>query len=441
MLGTGWAARTMRAAVILLALGASSIAQAALFVIEEPLALRWDQPRSGTHRRVSAGADLPTEREKPFIPGLDPIWAPGIQHSVDLDARSSLGIGGGAAVNRVDGLSILAREVIENRGAWVPSLLFYEGYGTESKEWSGAAELRMRPGARHVNIGARWADETSAFLHPRSILTAQESFAAASLLREDFFDYLNRRSRAAFITWTPSPGTGLELLRSQEEHHSLERVVSRYGPFGGHKRFRTNPAIEEGDWSLLRLRGSLSQSRRRRLEDDTPGRSISIEAQWAGGAIGRGGTFTRLWAEHRGGASLTPNQSVGYRVSGGFTPVGDRREDGSRLPAQWQFQAGGIGSLRGHKFQEFRGDRLGLATLEYSIDPGDAIKTVLFLDGGMAWNEANDVSGGIAGSGPLALDGGIGVALGTQGLRVDVARDLRKQRAPARVTARLSLPY
>ena len=68
--------------------------------------------------------------------------------------------------------------------------------------------------------------------------------------------------------------------------------------------------------------------------------------------------------------------------------VYDVRDDGSKLPVQWEFQAGGIGTLRGHEFQQFHGDRTALATVEYSIDTGESIKTALFLDSGLAWNES-----------------------------------------------------
>ena len=122
----------------------------------------------------------------------------------------------------------------------------------------------------------------------------------------------------------------------------------------------------------------------------------------------------------------------------GGTVQGSLGEDESRLPRQWQFQAGGVGSLRGHDFQEFQGDRLALASLEYGVDVGANVAPVLFVDGGMAWNESKNANGGIAGSGPMALDGGIGLLLGADGLRIDIARDLRKERAPARVTVRLA---
>lgn len=151
--------------------------------------------------------------------------------------------------------------------------------------------------------------------------------------------------------------------------------------------------------------------------------------------------FTRVWLEHRGEARLTPAQGIGYRFAAGMTPRGAAPSDGSRLPRQWQFEAGGIGSLRGTKDGHFQGDRLALATAEYVLHFSPEFQTALFLDSGKAWDQSNDRSGGIAGSGRLALDGGVGVRVGNDGLRIDVARDLRAERASARVTVRLSTPY
>jgi outer membrane protein insertion porin family len=144
-----------------------------------------------------------------------------------------------------------------------------------------------------------------------------------------------------------------------------------------------------------------------------------------------------LWAEYRDHEEMGSTQGISFRLAGGTTTQGSFGADGSRLPRQWQFQAGGVGTLRGHPFQEFRGDRLVLATVEYGIEVGARARPVVFLDGGKAWNEIDAQSGGIGGSGPLALDGGVGVLLGADGFRLDVARDLRRERAPARVTVRL----
>ncbi|MBK8231625.1 MAG: BamA/TamA family outer membrane protein [Candidatus Eisenbacteria bacterium] len=399
----------------------------------------WEQWPSRTRAAAFDPNALPGDRQL-FLPRAEPFWLPGIQERWRLDRQADFGFGVGGSVNRVDGASVLSRQAILNDHPWRPSLDFYQGYGFGSERWSGAAEVRLHPGHQAWVVGGRWADETCAWFLPRTAITPEESVLGASVLREDFSDYLRRRGYQGFLRWAPGYDRGLQLTWAEENQESVERSVARYGPFGGNKRFRGNPEIESGDWSTLSVRAAWSEAPRR-LQESTPLRSLFVETQWGGGVLGDGRAFTRVWAEHRGSAYLSPSQSIGYRVGGGFAPVGIVDSTGSRLPTQWQFQAGGVGSLRGHKFREFVGDRTVLGTVEYQIDPADGFQTSLFIDTGLAWNESAAEGGGIGGSGPLALDGGIGLTLGTQGLRIDVARDLRKERAPARITARLSLPY
>lgn len=376
-----------------------------------------------------------------FVPGFDPPWAPFVQHERWVDRSTKLGFGVGADLHRVDGLSMLARQSIESR-PWVPSLSFYEGYGEASKRWSGAAEVRVKLGTPHLAIGMRAADETIPFFLPSQALESTENATAALFLREDYRDYLRRRGRAYFAEIRPARGQFLQLAWKDEEHDSLEREIARYGPFGGRKNFRENPAIHDGSWETLRLRAiSHIGSRKSRL-DWAPTPSVLADCEWIrnseGGAAGRS---VRVFAEHRGRVRLTPAQSIGYRVAGGWTPEGRRLEGASRLPEQWRFRAGGVGSLRGHRFQEFEGDRLALATIEYGVEVDEGLQPILFVDSGRAWNESERRAGGVGGSGPLEIDAGIGILLGKRGPRIDVARDLRKERAEAKVTLRLGLPY
>lgn len=373
-----------------------------------------------------------------FRPNPDPGWAPGIQEWEYLDRKARVGYGIGGALNRVDGFSLLAAETIQSRGTGI-DLSAYQGYGMAAEEWSGAFELALHPGTRALAVGGRWAEETIAWFLPRQPLTPEESFLAAFVTRHDYSDYLRRRGQAAFARWS-TDRTGLGVTYYDETQRSLRRRVAQFGLFGGNRSFQPNPTIEEGDWRRLEVRGFWATHQGRSLWGEGSGPAVFVDAQWSGGALGGERWFTRLWAEHRGDVRLSPAQHLRYRVSGGMTPQGIEDETGSTLPPQWQFQAGGIGSLRGHRYQEYRGDRAVLGTLEYGLDFGTDVELepVLFVDGGKAWNESDHQTGGVGGSGPLAMDGGLGLLLGSDAIRVDVARNLRAERAPARVSVRLS---
>lgn len=382
-------------------------------------------------------------RKKPFeafYPALEPEWTPESSEWFRLDRASRIGFGYGATLNRVDGFSLVLSQELSPRG-FGPALRLYEGYGFTSEEWSGAFELALRPGLRELEIGVRLADETIAWPLPQQAITSEENFVAAFFAREDFSDYLRRRGAAGFLRFSPDRERGVALTYLTESHDSRRRRIAEFGIFGGSERFDANPAVEEGDWNAIQLRGYWTGGGGRSLWGPDLSRALLVDAIRSGGSLGGERWFTRIWAEHRGWVQISPAQSLGYRIQGGGTPQGIVASDGSLLPVQWQFQAGGVGSLRGHRFQEFRGDRILLGTLEYGLDVDVNMRPVLFVDGGMAWNESDDRSGGVAGSGPLALDGGMGVLFGSDGMRIDVARDLRAVRAPAHVSLRLSRSF
>ena len=416
-------------------------------------------------RPVAAGTRSLAERRwealgdpvRSFFTGRDPDRKPGILRWLRLSPRSQLGFGYGPSLDRVDGFGLLVSQEIRTRG-WGPSFSFYEAYGTESEEWSGAAEARIFPGNGPVAIGFRWAEETRDLPLPRPAITFTENLLAAFFAREDLRDYYRRDARTYYIRYAfprlpserdrsrPRTGgsrpqlswrSGLILLYHNERQTSVERNVQKLGPFGGDRIFRPNPVIEEGAWDLLQLRASWSPYRPPSVWSQRIMPSLLFEGIWAGGDLGQGRAFTRLWAEYRGHTELGSAQGVSYRIGGGTTTQGVLGNDGSRLPTQWQFQAGGVGTLRGHRFHEFHGDRLLIATLEYGVEVRTRVRPIVFFDAGKAWNESDERGGGVAGSGPLALDGGLGILLGADGFRIDVARDLRQEDAPARVTVRL----
>lgn len=395
-----------------------------------------DRPRWGSEGVIRAEGRTKSE----FFPGLDPGWRPDISGWYRLDRESRAGLGYGATLNRVDGFSFLLSQELRNAGL-TPSLRAYEGYGFQSEEWSGAAEVRVHPLHPAISLGARWESETVPWSLPLQAITSDENFVAAFFVRDDFRDYFRRKGSAYFAEWSPYAGQGVQVAYEEETHESLKRGVARWGIFGGRETFSSNPTVDEGDWTMIRARTFWSKGTDDLHWGVKGGQAFLAEATWSGGALGGERHFVRLWAEHRGQFRLTPSQSLGYRLTAGGTPQGSADLEGSRLPKQFRFEAGGVGTLRGHEFQEFRGDRILLGTLEYSVDLGSSPVPVIFFDGGKAWNESQHLSGGVAGSGPLELDGGLGFLFGSDGLRIDIARDLRRDHAPARVTLRMARSY
>lgn len=392
----------------------------------------WRDNRYGHLRGVGIG---PTGRD--FFPGRDPAWRPNETTWWQLDRNSRVGLGYGATLNRVDGLGLLLSQALENpRGGL--GIKLYQSYGFASDEWSGAGEVSLGLGRDNpLVVGARWSEETTAWELPVQAITTEENFVAAVFRRDDFSDYLRKRARTYFLTIGKDAYEGIEVSYSEERHTSRRRRIAKFGIFGGDRTFSSNPSVDEGDWNVLRARMFLKERSRPSIWGPDGGQALLLDAQWSGGDLGENRLFTRIWGEHRGEIRMSRAQSLRYRIAAGGTPQGTVDETGGRLPRQWQFFAGGVGTLRGHDFQEFAGDRLLLGTVEYGVDLGGSTQPVLFVDGGKAWNESQNAADGIAGSGELPLDGGIGFLIGSEGVRIDIARNLRVERASAMVTIRM----
>ena len=84
-----------------------------------------------------------------------------------------------------------------------------------------------------------------------------------------------------------------------------------------------------------------------------------------------------------------------------------------------QFRVGGQDGLRGYRDDQFRGNRMALATIEYRFPFSKSVQGIIFGDGGGAWNK-----GFFPGGGDLYGSVGLGVALNTPfgPLRLDYGR-------------------
>lgn len=125
-------------------------------------------------------------------------------------------------------------------------------------------------------------------------------------------------------------------------------------------------------------------------------------------------------------------------------PGGDSFLTGpGRVPPQWTFHAGGIGTLRGHDEKEFVGDQLLLANLEYAIRPERSFEIYLFTDLGKAWyqDSAPYAGEGFFGKGQLEWDGGLGVEMANGGVRVQMGQNLRDMDKDPRFTLRLQRAF
>jgi outer membrane translocation and assembly module TamA len=102
------------------------------------------------------------------------------------------------------------------------------------------------------------------------------------------------------------------------------------------------------------------------------------------------------------------------------------------VPIQHRFYLGGVGSLRGYAFKQFSGDRIFLATAEYTLGTNgwtpilSDLALTVFYDYGLAWNA--DPASGLWDelySEDAKRAAGLALApFGWDGFRLEVARPL-----------------
>ena len=202
------------------------------------------------------------------------------------------------------------------------------------------------------------------------------------------------------------------------------------------RTLRGNPAIDDGEAHRLILR---LERLARHTGRGRGGVYHWIEVEGAGGPLGGDFDYTRALADIRSIVRLSPAGTLTLRGVGGTGLHGT-------VPLQRQFVLGGVDGLRAHAFGEFHGDRVLLGQVEYSVGLrafrprglSDGPQLLAFLDSGTAWNH---VTQGSLVAQRFATDGGVGLAIADDGLRLTAAKNLQNSDAPVVVTLRLQRPF
>lgn len=117
------------------------------------------------------------------------------------------------------------------------------------------------------------------------------------------------------------------------------------------------------------------------IYDPHEGKRIGYSLEWAGG-LGGDFDFTKITADYRyyyraGGESVWAlNLGAGYA-------------DGD-MPLSQRFSMGGSDTLRGYEDDQFRGNSMVKATLEYRFPIVKKVQGVLFTDNGYAWDKRHE---------------------------------------------------
>ena len=230
-------------------------------------------------------------------------------------------------------------------------------YAFGRKTWQGFLEFRKflvsNPGI-YLDAGVFSTTATRDVWKISNI----ENFLSSFFIKEDFYDYYDRRGIEARLGISPSDHLAAELGYEIFSLKSLEKKVN-WSVFGKNKNFRENPPIEEGTLRALTLNlfarhGPLSM----RMQHE-----LSTDDDYA---------LKRFWNELIFEQSFRNLGNLACRMLGGFSP--------DTLKRPFLFTLGGIGSLPGYELNEFESSRFLLFNLDYSIKIGWP-SFLFFIDG------------------------------------------------------------
>ena len=144
--------------------------------------------------------------------------------------------------------------------------------------------------------------------------------------------------------------------------------------------------------------------------DPTEGKRVSLTSEFAGKALGGQFDFNKYIFDGRQYLQVGSKQTMAFHVTAG-SAVGN-------VPDASQFVVGGSDTLRGYQDNEFKGDKMFTASIEYRYPITKKVEGVIFTDAGNAWNgnyQLNNLKYSIGTGlrvnspmGPIRLDYGYG---------------------------------
>jgi outer membrane protein insertion porin family len=117
--------------------------------------------------------------------------------------------------------------------------------------------------------------------------------------------------------------------------------------------------------------------------DPTRGKRISYTAAIAGHGLGGDFDYYKLTFENRLYYKVGRKHVIALRFMGGYAN-GD-------MPYYDLFTLGGADNLRGYEDDEFRGNKMYAATVEYRYPIAKKIQGVFFVDAGSAWDGTGNI--------------------------------------------------
>jgi hypothetical protein len=286
--------------------------------------------------------------------------------------------------NRVDGL-FLGGELPRFYSNMPVNIDFFGlgGYAFSAQKWRYRAggEFYVGRSFRFI-LGGEAHDLTDT--QDGWIIPEEENSLAAALINEDFRDYYRREGYSLFAG--QHLGRWLKLLAEYRNdiHRGLPNETDR-SLFANKKKFRRNPAIDEG--RMISYAGQITFDTRNHQRHPDRGWLIAAEGETSRPEFDSAFDFDRLIVDVRRYQPLGYGKNFDIRLRAGAGR--------GVFPRQYLFDLGGISTLRGYRFKEFTGDRMVLANVEYRLSSGSSrlhhipvieeFNLILFADAGLAW--------------------------------------------------------
>lgn len=348
--------------------------------------------------------------------------------------------------NRVEGL-FLGLQVPNNQ--WYThsrhhvKIYGHAGYGFKSKRGRYQIGLeRWIFDDFRFTLGIETHDMTDT--EDRWIISEFENSLAAFFLREDFRDYYRRYGTSVYAIQNITRHFRVKGGIRRDRFYSMEKKTN-WSLFGGDKKFHENPAVEE--FEMKSVFGHVGLDTRNHLFNPNEGWFININGEFVRPDINKYSEhdFDRLIID------LRRYQPIGYGENLDFRfRLGTGR---GKLPVQYQYDLGGLSSLRGYDFKEFEnGDRMVLGNIEYRMygsffDLFDIseLNLIIFGDAGWVWtaedNSAFDKSFDHIRWDDMMTDVGIALSNYEGNVRLSVAQRLDDRSHPVVVTFRIRQPF
>ncbi len=345
--------------------------------------------------------------------------------------------------NRVDGfLFHFGFDVSEKKtlGSGV-ALKVMLGYGTESKRLQYHFGFERGFFGRSLRFAPGFEVYDRTFSEDEWIISSDfENSLAALLLHEDFMDFYRLQGYGGYLAQNLTRYLRLKVGYYEDSQNSVPRGTD-WALFGGHKKFRDNPPIQDG--SFRGLKGQLVLDTRDDCDAPQRGWYVQLLGEYFPEKYKNKIPFERYILDFRRYQPISDGEILRFRLR-----LGDSR---GNLPIQKWFDFGGISTLRAYRYKSFTGTRMALANLEYFINwdeidwyPDvpllDAFNLILFADAGTAWTDPSLQFKDLR---PEDFSADVGIALTNSDgrIRLNLAKRTDRSTNAMMVTFRLQQPF